>query len=446
MEVERYRQLRVFRYLQRIVFSNKPLAKKNQDCRCLVVLHLFYEKSWNEINEYLKNLSPYHFDLIITVTQNRASQETIERIRKEYPKAQIIVTANKGFDLLPFLTVIKDIDLDQYDVVFKLQSKSTKRKYIYIYKQLFLRRDWFVNLYEGILSAKNVHKTIDSLYNQKETGLVAAANLIVKDPQHKANLVQRMAEKRGLVFFDHYSFVAGTCFAVKAQCLRPIQEMHFENEEFTPWIQSRGMSFAHFIERYLCISVLLQGYLMKGNQANTIRRTLLNPLTQLMNHYSSERLFNEDIDLDDEWFLWQMDNRLIKYKFDWVKFSDMTWNIHNKLYPVVDGAPYKYVSQGDVAGYDAYCKLHEVSGAPLMTRERFDHLIESINQNGFDERKIIIVNNQNTVLDGQHRACVLAAKYGVDSNIRVLKIWDIKRNILRFLRRSLTAIRKLLGR
>ena len=59
-----------------------------------------------------------------------------------------------------------------------------------------------------------------------------------------------------------------------------------------------------------------------------------------------------------------------------------------------------------------------------MTKERFDRLIASINQNGFDERKVIIVNSQNGLMDGQHRACVLANKCGLDSYVRVLKIQE----------------------
>lgn len=433
MEEERYRQNSIIRSFQRKVFYNKSLVNKNQGCRCLVVLHLFYEKSWGEISEYLKNLAPYHFDLIITATKGRISQETLDGILKEYPDVQILNTENKGYDLLPFLSAISTIDLNQYDIVFKLQSKSTKRKWIYIYKQLFLRRDWFVNLYEGILSAKNVHRTIDILYNQKETGLVAAANLIVKDPRHKANMIRKMAEDQGLDFYEDYSFVAGTCFAMRSDCLKPIKDLHFEKLEYAPLASSRGMSTAHFVERYLCISVLLQGYLIKGNQANTLRRLFLKPISLIMNHYSSERLFHEDIDLDDEWFFWQMDNKLIKYKYDDIRFDEMMYDAGNKIIPMTDGAPYRYIHDGDAAGYEEYCKLHEAAGLPLMTKDRFDHLIESIRKNGYDERKIIVVDENNILLDGQHRACVLADQFGVDSSVRVLKIWDVKKMIRRFL-------------
>lgn len=429
MVTEKYRQRKALRSLQRKAFNNESLINKNHDCKCLVILHLFYDNSWEEINEYLKNLSPYHFDLFITVTRDLISQKTIDCISREYPAAKITVTENRGYDLLPFFTVLKNIDLDQYDIVFKLHSKSTKRRFIYIYRQFFLRRDWFINLYAGILSAKNVHKTIDILYNQKETGLVAASNLIVQDPKHKQNLIRKIAEKQGYDFWEGYYFVAGTCFAIKAQCLKPIQAMHFENADFSPVASSRGMSFAHFIERYICISVHLQGYLIKGNSANVYRRMLQQPIVYVMNHFSSERLHDEDVELDDEWFYWKMDNRLITYKYDDVKFSDMTCDLGNRIFKFTDGVPYKYIKEGDSESYEAYCKLHKDSGLPLMSKERYDRLISSIKANGYNNKNIIIVNEDNVIMDGQHRACILADKYGEDASIRVLKICDIKRHI-----------------
>ena len=430
---DRYKQHKLLRKLQRKVFYNKALVNKNQKCKCLVILHLFYENSWIEINEYLKNLTPYSFDLIVTSTDGQISKETLCRITTEYSNAKIICMENRGLDLLPFLTAIKDVDLNKYDIVFKLHSKETKKRYHFIYHQFFLKRDWFVNLFEGVLSGKNVHKTIDILYNQEETGLVAAENLIVKDPKHRANLIRKIAEKEGLEFIEDYSFVAGTCFAIKAKCLKTILDYHFEKNEFAPQFSSRGMSFASFVERYLCISVLLQGYLMKGNPAATIRRFLLKPITMIMNHLSSERLFGEDIILDNEWFYWRLDDKVIKYKFDNIRFDEIKCIFEKKTGRMIDGFPYRYIKEGDVAGYERYCLVHKQTGLPMMSKERYDCLIESMNQNGYDERHIIVVNEQNILKDGQHRACILANKYGEDSYVRVLKIWDLRQILIKLL-------------
>lgn len=159
----------------------------------------------------------------------------------------------------------------------------------------------------------------------------------------------------------------------------------------------------------------------------------MKPIDQILLRFSSERLFNEDIELDDEWFFWQMDNKIIIYKYDKVRLDELKYNMNNHFFRFIEGAPYKYITKGDVAAYEKYCKFHEASGLPLMTKERFDKLIESVNKNGYNENKIIIVDNKNTLLDGQHRACILASKYGEESYIRVLKIWDIKKILRRIL-------------
>ena len=132
-----------------------------------------------------------------------------------------------------------------------------------------------------------------------------------------------------------------------------------------------------------------------------------------------------------------MNDKVIKYKFDYIRFDEIKCVFEKKVCKMIDGIPYRYIKEGDVAGYERYCIVHRNTGLPLMSKERYDHLIKSINQNGYDERHIIIVNEQNLLKDGQHRACILAKKYGTDSYVRVLKIWDLKQ----ILKRTLEQIR-----
>lgn len=237
---------------------------------------MFYEKSWREIKEYLKNPDVYDYDLIVTVTKDRISKQTLDDIRSYKTNADIQICENCGFDLLPFVLALKKVNIDNYDVIYKLQSKSTKRKFIFIYKQIFLRRDWFVNLFEGVLSAKVVHKTIDLLYNDDTIGLVAAKNLICHDPKHKWQMVEEIAQKLNLEIIPGggYIFVAGTCFAVKAKCLKQIQEMDTPKSYFESVPSTRGLSTAHFLERYICATVENQGYKYYGNDVCKFKRFL----------------------------------------------------------------------------------------------------------------------------------------------------------------------------
>lgn len=140
---------------QKSVQLHRSMIEKNKDAKILVILHLFYPMSWIEIKEYLDNLSCYHYELIVTVTNGMIPDAVIAQIRDFKPDVRIIECENKGFDVRPFMMAIQSVDLHKYDVVVKLQSKSTKRRWIFIYNQLFLRRDWFLDLFEGILSPEN---------------------------------------------------------------------------------------------------------------------------------------------------------------------------------------------------------------------------------------------------------------------------------------------------
>lgn len=401
---------------------NRELIKKNRNAKILIILHLFYPKSWKEIKEYISNISEYNYDLIITTTEGMIPNSIIEEILDFKQDTRIINCENRGFDLRPFLLALRDVNLDDYDIVIKLQSKSTKRAWIYIYDQLFMRRDWFLDLFEGVLSAKVVHNNIDLLLNDDSVGLVAADNLIVNDPPHKVQMVKKIAEQNGLKVNDNYEFVAGTCFAIKSKCLRNIQDYPWTDQDFDPVPNTRGMSFAHFFERYICTQVeSVWNLKMVGAKVRPIRHAILSIPNKFLYRYSSNRLFDENIDFDPEYFYWALDNRLLTYKYEEIPFKKIMYSDHGIRIPFIENAPYRYL-KGDVEGYKKYCEYHEKHGLPLMSIERFEKLRASIQKNGYDERHIIIVNDHNDLMDGQHRACCLCEQMGEDASVRVLKI------------------------
>ena len=195
--VNRYYKKGIRRGVARIAGQKKyqSLIRKNKDKRILVFLHLFYPESWKEIREYLRNFEGYNWDLCITypgfLDEKEGFQEIKEDIRRLNPGTEFFCFENRGFDIGPFLTALRTRDTGGYDVVFKLQSKGTKRPWIYIYRQLFIGRDWFRILFEGVVGAGTIHTTIDAIANDPEVCMCAASNLIVHDPPHKENLVIR---------------------------------------------------------------------------------------------------------------------------------------------------------------------------------------------------------------------------------------------------------------
>ncbi|MEI3534836.1 MAG: hypothetical protein V8R11_06885 [Alphaproteobacteria bacterium] len=78
---------------------------------------------------------------------------------------------------------------------------------------------------------------------------------------------------------------------------------------------------------------------------------------------------------------------------------------------------------GDTAGYDNYCRMHrQVLHYEEMVPEKYDALIKSIENDGFDAKFVIITDFDGVVKDGQHRSCYLLYKYGEDYEVPVLKL------------------------
>lgn len=409
---------------------NYHLIEKNQNARILVVLHFFYPDSWKEINTYLLNLECYNWDLIVTYP-DFLSEEDLLPIRQFKKDVILIKCENLGYDIRPFFIAIEQINLDEYDIVFKLQSKGVKRKKIFIYKQLFFGRDWFVNLFEGCLGVSNVHRTINTLVSSNQIGAVCAKNLIVRDPSYKETLVIKQLEKNQIEAERGYKFVAGTCFAIRARLLKKFQMINFNKELYQSVSNARGISFAHSLERYFGISVSQSGYEIEGNEVCSLWRKVKHPLEIMLSTISSEKLLYEDFIIDDEYFHWILDNKFVRYKLRKIKLGQLKYysHEHNRDIFLENCVPYRYL-KGDRVAYEEYSRYHLENGLPAMTPDRFEALIKSMKESGFDSRNIIIVNERNTICDGQHRACYLAYEYGLDFEIEVLEIEMINRKQL----------------
>lgn len=256
------------------------------------------------------NLNSYKWDLVITYPKEKKATFPFQEINNFKENTRFYEVGNKGFDIGPFVIALKSVNLDNYDIVFKIQSKGVFRKLIFIYKQLFFNRDWFTNLYEGILGSKSVHQTINKIFNSSGNKLMSAKNLYVHDPIYKEHLANKKLAEYGLKLPNHYKFVAGTCFASSSQYLKKIQKLPFQISDFSTVPNTRGLSLAHALERFLT-AVPIDEY--DGNEVNWIRRLIRRPLEKLFISLSSERLLKHYF-IDDEYMLFGLDNQLVYAK------------------------------------------------------------------------------------------------------------------------------------
>ena len=391
---------------------------KNKDAKILVCLHLFYPELWNAISKYLNNLKGYNYDLVVTCSEAYLDNKIIKKIKNIKQKEKNITYPNRGFDIAPFIDVLNKTDLENYDIIFKLHSKGTARHFIYIYEQIFKKDDWFFNLYNGILSPKNTHITIDRLFNDEKAGIVAAENLIVNDPLHKQFFTNSIAKNYNIAINEKYHFIAGTCFAIKAELLKPIKALNLSLHDFEP--SKRGeFSLAHAMERIVCACIEPQGYNFCGNL--TPHNEYKN-LCKKYKKYSALRLLEDErFKIDYEFFYKYLEMTPVKnYEIVRIKLKDIKRDWNGKILSLKECHPYKYLL-GETKQYEEYCAENRKFGF-YMSEQRFSDLLNKINTNHYDTKLMPILTKDNFIADGQHRACILLYKYGENYEIDCLRL------------------------
>lgn len=403
--------------------ADKLLHRDTPPARIAVILHLFYMNSWAEIYSYIRMLQRYGADFYITYTDTQADAAVLARVQRNLPNAKLIPCPNQGFDVGPFLEVLRTLPLENYDIVYKLQSKGTGRKNLYLYRQIFKKRDWFLNLYRGLFGFRRTAEVIRLLTEKGNgIGLVAADNLIINDPPHKRTFTQQIARERfNLELPADYHFVAGTCFAVRAELLRPVQQWQLNLADFAA-TRREEFSLAHAMERIVCAVAELQGYSLHGlptphpRYAAELRRRQACDSVRLL----EDKRFS----LDPDFFYKVLEGRCITYyEVVPVKLGNIRrrW-VDEKVYPLAACSPFRYLN-GDKEAYARYCKENAAHSDFDMSQERFDELIRSLDQ-GYDAKHMPVLRSDNMIMDGQHRSCILLHRYGPEHSINVLRIYS----------------------
>ena len=420
-----YYNYSVSRGFKRIIsnITHFPFIIKNHNKKILVCLHLFYYYSFDEIKEYLKNLNCYNYDLIVTIVEECYDEELKEKILKFKKDTKIMVYENRGYDIGSFLDVLNNIDLNKYDMVYKLQSKGIKGGTRFVYGQVFRDREWFINLYEGILGNFNVHKTVDKICNDDNVGVVSAKNLIIEDPIHKQHLVEETVKKMKLEYAQGYKFNAGSCFAIKASLLKDTKDVGLTIKDFDK-TRRGALSLAHIMERYIGFQTIKENKIFYGNEVCEKERHKWDKVISELKKYSGLRLLQDDrFIMSDDFVYFFVEGYFVEdYKVTKMKLKDIkrVWN--GKVLTLDKCAPYKYL-EGNIKEYKEYCDYHQKNNLPFMSKERFDKLIKKLDKEGYNPKYAFVVNDEDdSIFDGQHRACYLMHKYGKNYEVPVVRI------------------------
>lgn len=414
-----------WKWWQKVVlsFKKKTMSEQVKKQRILVCMHLFYPESWKEIKWFLHNLDIYNYDLYLSYPEGLLNEEHLAQVREFKADTHFFACENRGYDIGPFVEMLNYVNLDDYDIVFKLHSKGIKRPELFMYHKFFMRKEWFTQLFRGTIGILNTHRTIKKLADpNNKIGMVACENLIVKDPSHKQNLVNMWCENLGIPMEYDYDFVAGTCFAERSVLLKELKKMNLTLADFD--LTTRGeFSMAHGLERIVCMHVKQQGYTTSGNPVRFKEERARKKEAQNRERYAAVRLLDDDrFIIDDNFFYRLVEGRQVEsYELVKIRLGDIIRIWEGKKLTLDQCAPYLYLMGYRNEYYD-YCDFHRDNDLPEMTKQRFDTLISSIEENGFNDKYKIIINQDNVLQDGQHRACYYTYKYGIDHEVEVLRI------------------------
>lgn len=87
-----------------------------------IVVHLYYEETWPEIAAVLKGVD-VDFDLIVTVVSGM--DRLAQRVKRDFPGAEVRIVENRGRDVRPFLVLLEEGRLDRYRYVCKIHGKKS---------------------------------------------------------------------------------------------------------------------------------------------------------------------------------------------------------------------------------------------------------------------------------------------------------------------------------
>lgn len=234
--------------------------------KLLVHVHIYYHEQVDYIIEKLNNIVDCAWDLYVTYSQY--NEDTEQKIKQFKSDTHFINVKNVGYDVWPFIVVLKEIDLKQYDLVLKLHTKGYYKEAVFFNNCTMKGFGWRDTLYDTYLYSKDVFKNILKKFEDKsEIGIIVNKNLFLqfgiyckRDIPEETFLMNKIKERLD-IHSDYSCFVAGTIFMARADIFDKLKNSDISENNFST--VSRGKisgSFAHVLERVFCILADDKGY------------------------------------------------------------------------------------------------------------------------------------------------------------------------------------------
>lgn len=240
----------------------------------LIHCHIFYSELWKELKQCILNVSPYPFELYVTMVEKHPNLE--RDIRKTFPKAHLEVVANRGYDIGPFVHILNKVNLDKYSYVIKLHTKRDMRRVDIGFRRMH-SSIWRENLLQPFKSSELFKKYMDCFESNPQVGMQANYKLIVHHDiyDNEAQKAMKNWLKKHHLPKIKYAFVGGTMFIVQAHLFKFFQNLNIQLSDFPEPKMLKNYhesQLAHIMERLFGYCVYYQGYIVADSDVSFLKR------------------------------------------------------------------------------------------------------------------------------------------------------------------------------
>ena len=220
--------------------------------RTLVIVHFYYPEQVDTLLKHLENIT-IKYDLYCSIGNAQNYEQIRNQVLNFKNDAHIVDVANVGYDVWPFIKIINDLDLSQYDYVIKLHTKRDMPGTL----PCPLGNGFFVGpggnwrdcLYSFLDTKDNFEKCLRAL-EKPDVGMCARFNVIHDMAKHFGVIsYARKNYPNYILNLRNFCFVAGTMFIAKSTPFQILKDMHMTENLFEKPKQDHSTQFAHVIER-----------------------------------------------------------------------------------------------------------------------------------------------------------------------------------------------------
>lgn len=248
--------------------------------RFAIHAHVYYRELWPELATCIRNFADYEHNLFITTPH--ADDTLRQTILTDFPSADYRVMENRGYDVGPFIEILNNLNLDDYDFIVKLHTKRDFNGIVNL--RYFKGSEWRERLFDFCSTSEKLEQTIASFLSDQTVGMIAHGSLItergdfLEDPSVCEKACDILSSS-GLKPVKR-QFVAGSCFIVRTKVFKPLHR-RFSLADFDKRTDHRA-SLAHALERVFGYLVLAQERRIKSlSQESSWREQLIAPLLPL---------------------------------------------------------------------------------------------------------------------------------------------------------------------